>query len=81
MDFPYGGDFLMVTPEQVRKLRSLNLRDEIVQGALVGYLSEGFGIFEPVLADALQRFVEGIESRRLEKAVQVHNAQQFRGVK
>lgn len=71
----------MVTPEQVRQLRSLNLRDDVVRSALAGFLSAEFGTFEVVVHHALTRFVEGIESRRLEKAVQIHNAEQLRGVK
>jgi len=72
---------MTVTPEQVRQLRSLNLRDPVVQSALAGFLSEQFATFEVVIAHALHRFVEDIESRRLEKAVAVHNDAQFRGVK
>lgn len=70
----------MVTPEQVKCLRSLNLRDNVVRTALAGFLSAEFGTFEVVVHHALTRFVEGIESRRLEKAVAIHNAEQFRGV-
>lgn len=72
---------MTVTPEQVRQLRSLNLRDPVVQAALAGFLSVEFGTFEVVTHHAIVRFVEGIESRRLEKAVAVHNDAQFRGVK
>jgi hypothetical protein len=76
-----GDAQMTVTPEQVRQLRSLNLRDPVVQMALAGFLSEQFATFEVVVHHAIVRFVEDIESRRLEKAVAVHNEAQFRGVK
>jgi hypothetical protein len=69
---------MTVTPEQVKCLRSLNLRDNVVQTALAGFLSQEFGTFEVVVHHALTRFVENIDSRRLDRAVAVHNAEQFR---
>jgi hypothetical protein len=76
-----GAAEMTVTPEQVKQLRSLNLREQTVRRALAGFIAHEFGCFEPVVLHALGRFVEGIDTRQLDKYVAIHNAEQIRSVK